>query len=93
MQRHIYEKTDLVQKAAKSGNSFHLNEALNGIPLSTAVHNGSHGNYDARITALLNVLPANATPNQCYNKVNEVINKVRTAVANNPGVHINNLNF
>lgn len=28
----------IVQKAAKSGNAFHLNEALNGIPLSTAVH-------------------------------------------------------
>ncbi len=70
-----------------------MNEALNGIPLSTTVHNGSHGNYDAKIAALLNALPANATPTQCYNKVNEVINKVRTAIANNPNTPINQLNF
>lgn len=83
----------IIQKAAKSGSAFHMNEALNGIPLSTAVHSGSHGNYDAKITALLNVLPANATPTQCYNKVNEVINKVRTAIANNPNTPLNQLNF
>jgi hypothetical protein len=83
----------VVQQAAKSGNAFHLNEALNGIPLSTAVHSGSHGNYDAKIAALLNVLPSNATPTQCYNKVNEIINKVRTAIANNPNTPINQLNF
>lgn len=87
------QTNEIVQKAAKSGSAFHMNEALNGIPLSTAVHNGSHGNYDAQITALLNVLPANATPTQCYNKVNEVINIVRTAIANNPNTPINQLNF
>jgi hypothetical protein len=73
--------------------AFHMNEALNGIPLSSAVHNGSHGAYDARITALLNVLPANATPDQCYAKVNEVINIVRTEIANNPNTPVNQLIF
>jgi len=86
----------IVQKAAKSGSAFHLNEALNGIPLSTAVHNGSHANYDGLIFQKLydfEIANPNATPSQCYNKVNEVISQIRTAIANNPNTPINQLNF
>jgi A nuclease family of the HNH/ENDO VII superfamily with conserved AHH len=86
----------IVQKAAKSADAFHLNEALNGIPLSTAVHSGSHGNYDARIFQKLKLFEEanpNATPSQCYNKVNEIISQIRTAIANNPNTPINQLNF
>ena len=83
----------IVQKAAKSSNAFHMNEALNGIPLSTAVHNGSHSHYDGLIESYLNALPSTATPDQCFTKVQEVINRVRTAIANNPNTPINQLNF
>ena len=86
----------IVQKAAKSGNAFHLNEALNGIPLSTAIHSGSHGHYDNLIFQKLKLFAEanpNATPSQCYNKVNEIISQIRTAIANNPNTPINQLNF
>lgn len=86
----------IVQKAAKSGNAFHLNEALNGIPLSTAVHSGSHGHYDNLIFQKLKLFAEanpNATPSQCYNKVNEIISQIRTAIANNPNTPINQLIF
>ncbi|MCG2611491.1 AHH domain-containing protein [Flavobacterium sp. SM15] len=86
----------VVQKAAKSENAFHLNEALNGIPLSGAVHNGSHFHYDAIIGQKLNDFSTNfpnATPNQCYDKVTEIIQEVRTAIQNNPNTPINELNF
>lgn len=83
----------VIQKAAKSGNAFHLNEALNGIPLDNAIHSGSHARYDAIIQSYLNQVPANATPDQAYSAVITIINKVKTAIANNPGVHINQLNF
>lgn len=83
----------IIQKAAKSADAFHMNEALNGIPLTNAVHNGSHFAYDTKIAALLNELPANASPTQCYNKVEEVINKVRIAIANNPNTPLNQLDF
>jgi len=86
----------VVQKAAKSGSAFHMNEALNGIPLSTAVHSGSHGNYDGKIAQKLNDfinLNPNATPSECYTKVTQIIQQIRTAIQNNPGVPINQLNF
>jgi hypothetical protein len=82
-----------IQKAAKSGSAFHMNEALNGIPLSTAVHNGSHTHYDNLVQGYLNAIPANATPQQAYNKVVDLINDIRTAIANNPNTPINQLNF
>ncbi|MBN8652260.1 MAG: AHH domain-containing protein [Cytophagales bacterium] len=86
----------VVQKAASSGNAFHLNEALNGIPLSTAVHNGSHGNYDNLIFQKLEAFRISnprATPDQCYNKVLEIIQQVKTAINNSPNTPLNQLSF
>ena len=83
----------VVQKAAKSSNAFHMNEALNGISLSNIVHSGSHGHYDGLVKAYLDAVPSNATPQQCYDKIQEVIGKIRTTIANNPGTPINQLNF
>lgn len=82
-----------VQKAAKSSNAFHMNEALNGIPLNNAVHNGSHANYDNLVQIRLNAIPANATPNQAYEEILDIINDIKNAIQNNPGVPINQLNF
>lgn len=73
-----------------------MNEALNGIPLSTAVHSGSHGNYDGIIAQKLNTYffnNPNVTPNQCYDKVTEIIQQIRTAIQNNPNTPINQLIF
>ncbi|MGV3461301.1 MAG: AHH domain-containing protein [Flavobacterium sp.] len=82
-----------IQKAAGSANAFHMNEALNGIPLSTARHNGSHANYDSKVLAKLDLIPSTATPEQTYTAVTTLINNIKTAIQNNPGVHINQLNF
>jgi hypothetical protein len=35
----------------------------------------------------------NATSDQCYNAVLDIINDVKTAIQNNPTLHINQLNF
>lgn len=82
-----------VQKAAKSSEAFHLNEAMNGIPLSTAIHNGSHAHYDSLVQAYLDAIPSTATPDQAYNAVKALINNIKTAIQNNPGVPINQINF
>jgi hypothetical protein len=82
-----------IQKAAKSGSAFHMNEALNGIPLSTAVHSGSHNNYDTLVESYLDAIPNNATPQQAYNQVETLINNIRIAIQNNPNTPINQLNF
>lgn len=82
----------IVQKASKSGSAFHMNEALNGIPLSKAVHNGSHANYDLVIQTKFDQFDAsNATPNECYDFLTDLIQDVRTWIANNPNTLINNI--
>jgi hypothetical protein len=87
------ETNSVIQRAARSENAFHMNEALNGIPSSTAVHSGSHGNYDLNILQKLNAMPTNLTPNQTYDELMNILNQVRTAIANNPNTPINQLNF
>ncbi|PWN60448.1 hypothetical protein C1634_016015 [Chryseobacterium viscerum] len=82
-----------IQKAALSSNAFHLNEVLNGIPLTNAVHNGSHSKYTIRIQQYLNAIPSNLPPNQVYDEVIKVIERVRTAIKNNPNTPINQLIF
>ena len=84
-----------IQKAAKKGgsNPFHMNDALNGIPLDNSVHLGSHSHYDNLVQSRLDQIPSNATPEQAYNKILDIISDIRTAVQNNPGVHINQLVF
>jgi A nuclease family of the HNH/ENDO VII superfamily with conserved AHH len=86
----------VIQKAAQSDNAFHMNEALNGIPLSTAVHNGSHANYDNLIAKRLDDFirdNPNATTNQCYDALMDIINDIRAAIQNNPNIPINQLIF
>ncbi len=82
-----------VQKAAKSSNAFHMNEALNGVPLTTAVHNGSHANYDNLVQIRLNNIDLNQTPNEVYDEVLDIINDIRTAILNNPTTPLNQLTF
>jgi hypothetical protein len=88
------QSKSIVQKPAKSQNAFHMNEALNGIPLSTAVHNGSHGNYDNVIQTkfdLFNASNPNATPNECYDFLTDLIQDVRNWIASHPNTPINNI--
>lgn len=82
----------IVQKASKSGNAFHMNEALNGIPLNNAVHNGSHANYDLAIQTKFDQFNAtNATPDECYDFLVDLIQDIRTWIANNPNTPINQI--
>lgn len=85
---------DIVQKASKSGGAFHMNEALNGIPLSSAVHNGSHFNYDNVIQDKFDLFTndhPNPTPDQCYTFLTSLIQQVRDWIAAHPNTPINNI--
>lgn len=88
---------EVIQKAAKSANAFHMNSALNGIPLTTAVHNGSHAAYDQRVVDRLleirNTYGPNMTPDQAYAGLMDLIQDIKTAILNNPGTPINNIVF
>ncbi len=86
----------VVQTAAKHNDAFHLNELLNGIPLSTAVHSGNHLSYITkirnRLTTAVNLNP-NLTPENAKVILTNLINDIKTAIQNNPTTHIDNLPF
>lgn len=83
---------DVIQKASKSSSTFHLNEALNGIPLNSLQHTGNHADYT---TVIFNKLEAyralnpNATPMQCYNYLVSLINDIKAWILANPNTNIN----
>ncbi len=85
----------IVQKAAKSDYNFHLNEALNGIPLKKEVHNGSHPNYDAqvqkRLTEILDDYGPNIAPNDAYDELVDLVNDIRIWISNNPNTPIDEI--
>jgi hypothetical protein len=82
-----------VQKAAQSSNAFHLNELLNGVPLSTAVHSGNHASYLARVQTRLDAIPTNLSADNTRIALEIIINDIKTAIQNNPNTHIDNLIF
>src|SRR5690606_5162398 len=84
---------DVVQKAAGSGDQFHMNDVFNGIPLNTSVHSCSHANYDNRVRARLDAISDDATPQEAYDGIMEILHDIKTAIYNNPTTHIDNLLF
>ncbi|SFI34729.1 AHH domain-containing protein [Halpernia frigidisoli] len=83
----------IIQKASKSANAFHLNEALNGIAVTSWRNQPNHNIYNSRILNKLNALPSNLTADQAYIKLMEIITQAKQAVINNPNTHLNNLVF
>ncbi len=89
---------DLVQKAAQG--DFHLNELLNGIPLTAIQHTGSHNLYNQRVMAHLTNIKTylqntgNYTPQAAKQQITNLINNViKPALTNNPNTPINNIIF
>jgi hypothetical protein len=81
----------VVQKAAKSGNTFHLNEALNGIPLNSTSHLTGHAQYTQKLEEILDFLHSNnqnMTPNQAYTHINNLTNQIRTHIINHPNYNL-----
>lgn len=70
-----------------------MNEALNGIPLDTSIHLGSHPNYSNLIQQRLDEIDINQSPDEIYDDISAIISDVRNAIGNNPDTHINNLVF
>ncbi|MNW91119.1 hypothetical protein D3C86_204360 [compost metagenome] len=82
-----------IQKAAKSKYFFHMNEALNGIPLNTLVHSGSHSHYDDLVQLRLDQISSNLSPEQTYDEILNIISDIRNAINNYPNVPLNQLLF
>lgn len=83
-----------VQRAAKSGSAFHMNEALNGIAVAAWRNQPNHTTYNNVINGKLDAFRddfPNATPQQCYTFLTNLIQDIRTWVINNPNSHLNDI--
>lgn len=85
---------NVIQKAAKSGSAFHMNEALNGIAVASWRNQPNHNTYNNLIESKLNSydnLNPNASVDEAYDFVSDLIADVRDWVINNPNSHLNDL--
>lgn len=79
---------ELVQKAAKSGNAFHLNEALNGIPRPSGLHLTGHSAYNAKIFSILeNYKNSINSIDEAYDFISGFADHIRTLINNNPNLN------
>lgn len=84
----------IIQKAA--GSDFHMNEILNGIPLTTVQHNGSHWLYNQKVgTKLQNLLDQATALNwnnaKCATEVRNLTNNIKNWIISHPNESINNI--
>lgn len=77
----------LVQKAAKSSNEFHMNGALNGIPLSSTSHLTGHNIYNAKVTEVLDNIEA-FSPDEAYTELSNFISYLSNLIKNNPNKNL-----
>ena len=83
---------DVVQKAAKHG--FHMNEVLNGIAVAASRNQPNHNAYNNLIQIKLDNFASaypNATPQQCYDFLTDLIQDIRDWVISHPNSHLNDL--
>lgn len=85
---------DVIQKAAKSGSAFHINEALNGLAVASWRNQPNHNVYNSivnnKLDDFVNTFP-NANPDQCYTFVSNLVSDIRDWVISNPNSHLNDL--
>lgn len=88
----------VVQRAtqAASNQGFHIDSALNGVAVAAWRNQPNHSNYNNIIFNKLELFyqsNSNATPLQCYNQLQLIIQQAKTAIVNNPNTHLNDLIF
>lgn len=84
-----FAQNAIVQKAAKSSSAFHINEALNGIPLKTSAHLTGHVAYNTKIGQVLTVLnQGSPSPTEAYNKLMGFNNYLKILIINNPNLNL-----
>ncbi|WP_445458515.1 AHH domain-containing protein [Flavobacterium sp. HNIBRBA15423] len=89
----VWRNHDVIQNAAKSGNAFHMSEALNGIAVAAWRNQPNHNTYNSLIKNKLDALPTNLNPNEAYTALVNILNQAKQAIINNPNTHLNDLIF
>ncbi|MBI2730973.1 MAG: AHH domain-containing protein [Sphingobacteriales bacterium] len=76
-----------------------MQDILNGVPLTTAQHLGSHPNYTSRVTAELDKIVdrlnknGSFTPENAYHEIVDLTNRIKQAIINNPNTPIDQIIF
>lgn len=88
----------LAQAAAKFKAAFHPNEFNNGIAITSAVHTGSHQAYSDLVVRRMNEIyiasgGINITPQKAHEEIQNLMNRIRIAIQNNPNTDLDNLFF
>lgn len=89
-----WKNHSVIQKTAKSGSAFHMNEALNGIAVAAWRNQPNHNTYNSLVKSKLDNfrdLNPNATPQDCYDFLTDLIQDIRNWVINNPNSHLNDI--
>lgn len=88
---------DVIQKAAQARFPFHVQDVLNGIPLSAIQHNGPHSEYTKRVGKALKEISetygATLTPEIAFQELVNLTNRIKNTILANPITPINNLIF
>lgn len=88
---------EVIQKAASAKFPFHVQDILNGVPLTAAQHLGSHPQYTQRVRLALqqikNTHGSNLTPEIAYQEIVDLTNRIKQAILANPNTSIENIIF
>ena len=85
---------DIVQKAAKSDNVFHISDKLNGIPLPSTNHLTGHNSIGGYSDTVRDILinfsenNQNIDYNSAYNFLNGLTNHIRGVIEANPNMNM-----
>ncbi|WP_297338073.1 AHH domain-containing protein [Algoriphagus sp.] len=81
----------VVQKAADWG--FHMNESLNGIPVTKARNQPNHDVYNDLIESKLDFIERRFPEDQWNNELVKLVNDAKAAIQANPSKHLNDITF
>ena len=86
-----FKTSDIVQKASKSKDAFHINEALNGIPLPSSNHLTGHHLYNTKIESIFTYLGEtypNMDSSAAYNHINALADQIKDLIIANPNMNL-----
>jgi hypothetical protein len=87
----------VIQKAAQAVFPFHVQDVMNGIPISALQHSGSHPNYTIRVNQALENIEisygSNLTPEIAYQEIVNLTNRIKAEIASHPNTKIDDLIF
>ena len=84
----------VIQKLAKyTKKPFHIDNPLNGIPIEAWRNQPNHNNYNRLVEEALDAININQSEELIISELENLLNRIRNAIVQNPNVHLNDLIF